>query len=118
MTGFLIFMISYTYLINENFQIDAESLTINKKIGSLNKILFKNVRRVTIREEENSVEINQFAMTIFETNKNTRIIVSDLDNQIKMISLIEQKGREFGFNVIHQDETGKIISALKNKKSR
>lgn len=117
MTGFLIFMISYTYLLNENFQIDSEALTINKKIGNPNKILFKSIRRVTIREEENSVETNHFAMTIFEINKNTRIIVSDLDNRFKMINLIEQKGRDFGFNVIHQNINGKIIREIKNKKT-
>ena len=118
MTGFLIFMISYTYLLNENFQIDSESLTINKKIGSPDKIPFEKIRRVTIREEENSVEENHFAMTVFETSKSTRIIVSDLNNQFKMISLIEQKGREFGFNVIHQNINGKIIRELKKKKTR
>lgn len=117
MTGFLIFMISYTYLLNENFQIDSEALTINKKIGNSNKIPFKNIRRVTIREEENSVEANHFAMTVFETNKNTRIIVSDLDDRFKMINLIEQKGKDFGFNVIHQNINGKIIREIKKKRT-
>ncbi|WP_338768643.1 hypothetical protein WAF17_08230 [Bernardetia sp. ABR2-2B] len=117
MTVFLIFMISYTYLLNENFQIDSEALTIKKKIGNSNKIPFKNIRRVTIREKENSVETNHFAMTVFERNKNTRIIVSDLDNRFKMINLFEQKGRDFGFNVIHQNINGKIIREIKKRKT-
>lgn len=109
MTGFLIFMISYTYLLNENFKIDSEALTIKKKIGKSYKIPFVNIRKVTIREEENSIETNHFAMTVFEPHKNTRIIVTDLDNRFKMINIIEQKGRDFGFNVIHQNVNGKII---------
>lgn len=116
MTGFLIFMISYTYLLNENFQIDSKALTINKKIGSSDKIPFKNVCRVTIREEENSVETNHLAITVFEINRHTKIIVSDVDNRFEMINLIEERGCEFGFNVIYQNINGEMIRELKRRK--
>ena len=38
MTGFLVFMISYTYVLNENIELNSESLNINKKIGKSTKI--------------------------------------------------------------------------------
>lgn len=111
-TGLLIFILSYTYLLNDSFQIDAESLTINKKIGRANRIPFNRICRVTIKEEENALGANRFAITVFEPNKNTRIIASDLDGRLEMVDLIEQKGKEFGFNVIHQDVNGEIVGAL------
>ena len=109
MTGFLVFMISYTYVLNENIELNSESLNINKRIGKSIKIKLDKIRRVTIREEENSVEITHVAMTVFGVNDNQRIIISDLDNQNKIINLIEKKGKKYGFNVIHQDLGGKII---------
>jgi len=109
MTGFLVFMISYSYVLNENIELNSESLNINKRIGKSIKIKLDKIRRVTIRKEENSVEISHVAMTIFGVNDNQRIIISDLDNQNKIINLIEKKGKEYGFNVIHQDLNGKVI---------
>jgi len=83
MTAFLVFMISYTYVLNENIELNSESLNINKKIGKSIKIKLDKIRRVTIREEENSVDITYIAMTVFGINDNQKIIVSDLDNQKK-----------------------------------
>jgi len=116
MNGFLILMISYTYLLNKNIEVNSESITINKKFGKSKKIPFNEIRRITIREEENSVEANHFAMTIFGNKNNTRIIVSDLDKRYKIIDLIERKGKDVGFKVIHQNLEGKIIRELKKKK--
>jgi hypothetical protein len=112
MTGFLVFMISYTYVLNENIELNSESLNINKKIGKSTKIKLDKIRRVTIREEESSVEITHVAMTVFGINENQRIIVSDLDNQNRIMNLIEEKGKKYGFNVIHQDLNGKIIKRI------
>lgn len=109
MTGFLVFMISYTYLLNENIELNSESLNINKKIGKSTKIKLDEIRRVTIKEEENSVEISHFVMTVFGISNNKRIIISDLDNQDRIVNLIEEKGKEYGFKVIHQDENGRSL---------
>ena len=54
-------------------------------------------------------------MTIFGKGNNTRIIVSDLDNQFNIIDLIEEKGKDVGFTVIHQNLDGKIIRELKRR---
>ena len=113
LTVFFIFMISYTYILNDCIELNSASININKKIGKSNKIRFNQIRRVTIREEESSVETSYFKLTIFGEKINNSIIVSDLDNQFKMINLLEDKGREFNFNVIHQNINGEIIKELK-----
>ena len=60
-------------MLNENFRLDLFALTINRIIVDSNKIMVEIIRRLTIREEENVVARNQFAMTVFQTNKNTSI---------------------------------------------
>ena len=112
MTGFLAFMVSYTYLLNEHIEVTTDSIKIKKKIGKSIKIPFNEIRRVTIRVEENSVEIHQLAMTIFGKSNNTKIIVSDLDNPPEVINLIEEKGKDLGFNVIHQNPDGQVVKSL------
>ena len=98
---FLVAVFSYIYLFNEQFEIAADAIFINKKIGKSTKISFDKIRSVTIREEKNSVGRDHLVMNIFAT-KNTRIIVSDLMSQFKMIQLIGEAGKSFGFKVIHE----------------
>jgi hypothetical protein len=115
MIGFLALILSHSYLLNKNFEIDSESLTINNIFGKSNKILFRNIQRVTVREEKGT-DSYLTVMTIFESRKTTRIIVSDFADHSKMQYLIGEKGKKFGFNVIHQNLKGKIISQTKNQR--
>ena len=94
----------------------SDSININQKIGKSSKIPYDEIRRITIREEVNSVEANYFALTIFGKKTNNRIIISDLDNRFKMINLLEEKGRAYNFNLIHQNIDGKVIKSLNQEK--
>ncbi len=109
----LILIIRSAYSLNKNFEIGPKSIRINKKFGPAKKIGFQEIPRITIREEKSSYGGNYLAMTIFEKSAHTRIIVSDLDHPAKLINLLEQRGKEFGFNVIHQNLSGKVIKAIK-----
>lgn len=113
LSGFLIFMIGYTYLLTENIEINEEELKINKKIGKSKRVRLNEIRRVTFREEANSIEIYQLAMTVFGNGKNLRIIVSDLEDESPMIDVIEEKGNQHGFRVIHQKINGQIRNVQK-----
>ncbi|MGB1205003.1 MAG: hypothetical protein ACPG5B_05115 [Chitinophagales bacterium] len=113
---FLFFMVKDACWLNENIELSSESININQKIGKSSKIHYDEIRRITIREEVNSVEANHFALTIFGKKTNNRVIISDLDNRFKMIRLLEEKGKTHNFNVIHQNIDGKVIKSLKKEK--
>lgn len=98
----IIFLLSYSYLLNESFEINKDTITIKKKIGQSIKIPFEKIKRVVYREEEKTFQSNQTRMTIFEESRISKIIVSEIDLQSEMLTAIEEQGKEHGFNVIHQ----------------
>lgn len=115
LTSLLLFVISISHILYKALELGVNSITLHKRLGQSISIPLQEVRRITIKEEENPLGINHQIMTLFGTGRNIRITVSDLDDPNTMIEQLEQKGEALGFAVIHQGATGKIIKRSKDR---
>ncbi|PHN07972.1 hypothetical protein [Flavilitoribacter nigricans] len=106
---FLLFMLHFSYILNDHLRVSDEQITFHRRIGTSRIIAFPDVRRIVIRETPNAFGSTHFALTVFGPENYVRIIASDLEHYDELVDLLELEASIYGFKVIYQGINGEIL---------
>lgn len=108
----LLFLLKNTNFHIQNYEIDSDKLTINKRIFSSTIIHLNKIEKITIRKAYDNTGGSIEIMAIFYNKTNEGFVVSDLIDSYRFILVLKKKGKEFDFKVVHQDESRKVINDM------
>ena len=108
-SGFCIFFLNYSYVLNDHLKVSKEGICFYKIIGRSKNITFGELRRIVIRAKQNAFGPTHSAMTFFGPISTIQIIVTDLKDYSQFINLLKKEAIQNKFKIIHQGVNGEIL---------
>lgn len=109
--AFLFFLVIHGLRPLESYHFQKEGLMVHRPLRGDLFFPFRQVRRIVIREEKNSLGPHRLTLKLFRKDgQNRLVVVSDLKHKSAFLREIESKAQDF--KIIYQNEQGEVTRTV------